>query len=198
MGDHADTASARSRRQREATLLYRAAGWAVLRAVISVAVVVTIYYLLPWDRSSAGAAVTWLVIGLMMLIGLIAFQVRAIVRSPFPGPRAIEALATSLSLVLLLFAATYVVLSTLSAKNFGVQLSHTDGLYFTVTVFATVGFGDITAHTQLARLVVTGQMLADLVVLGLAVRVFLGAVQRGRQQRSTAGDQAPGASQPST
>ena len=123
MGGHADTASARSRRQREATLLYRAAGWAVLRAVISVAVVVTIYYLLPWDRSSAGAAVTWLVIGLMMLIGLIAFQVRAIVRSPFPGPRAIEALATSLSLVLLLFAGTYVAMATHSASNFGEHLS---------------------------------------------------------------------------
>jgi len=28
-------------------------------------------------------------------------------------------------------------------------------LYFTVTVFATVGFGDITAKTEAARLVVT-------------------------------------------
>jgi hypothetical protein len=170
----------------------------VLRVAGSGAALVTLYYLLPLDHTSTQVAVTMLGIALAALVALVAFQVRSIIRSRYPGLRAIESLAVSVPLFLLLFAATYVVLSTLSAKNFGVQLSHTDGLYFTVTVFATVGFGDITAHTQLARLVVTGQMLADLVVLGLAVRVFLGAVQRGRQQRSTAGDQAPGASQPST
>jgi voltage-gated potassium channel len=64
------------------------------------------------------------------------------------------------------------------------SLTRTDALYFTVTVFTTVGFGDIVATTQVARLVVTVQMILDLVVLGLGVRVFLGAVQRGRQQHT--------------
>ena len=45
---------------------------------------------------------------------------------------------------------------------FGEHLSHTDGPYFAVTVFSTVGFGDITAKTEGARLAVTGQMIADL------------------------------------
>jgi hypothetical protein len=36
----------------------------------------------------------------------------------------------------------------------------------------------------LGRLVVTVQMILDLGVLGLGLRVFLGAVQRGRQQHS--------------
>jgi hypothetical protein len=48
----------------------------------------------------------------------------------------------------------------MSASAFGERLTHTDGLYFTVTVFSTVGFGDITAKSQAARLVVTGQMIA--------------------------------------
>jgi hypothetical protein len=56
-------------------------------------------------------------------------------------------------------------------------------LYFTVTVFSTVGFGDITAKTGTARLVVTGQMIADLVILGLAIKVIVGAVRRGRQRQ---------------
>ena len=34
-------------------------------------------------------------------------------------------------------------------------------------MFATVGFGDITAKTEVARLVVTVQMMIDLVILGL-------------------------------
>jgi voltage-gated potassium channel len=37
-------------------------------------------------------------------------------------------------------------------------MTHTDALYFTVTVFATVGFGDITARTDTARLLVTVQI----------------------------------------
>ena len=51
-------------------------------------------------------------------------------------------------------------MAALSAGNFSQPLNHTDALYFTVTVFATVGFGDITATTEAARLVVTGQMIA--------------------------------------
>ena len=168
----------------EAGLRYRAAGWAVLRAVASIAVVVTAYYLLPFDRYSTGAAaVTWLVIGLVLLIGLIALQVRMIIRSPFPNLRAVEALATSLSLLLVLFAGTYVAMAAHSAGNFGEHLTHTDALYFTVTVFSTVGFGDITAKTEAARLVVTGQMITDLVVLGIGIKIILGAVSRGLQRR---------------
>jgi len=158
---------------------------AVLRAVGSTAALVAIYYLLPLDHSSTWVAVTILVIGLVVLIGLVAFQVRSIVTSPFPGLRGVEALATSIPLFLLLFASTYVVMATISASNFSEPLARTDALYFTVTVFSTVGFGDITAKTEAARLVVTGQMIADLVVIGLAVKVIVGAVKRGRQQRPT-------------
>ena len=154
---------------------------AVLRIAGSATVLVAVYYLLPLNNSSTWAAVTILVAGLVLFIGLVALQVRWIIRSPFPGLRAIEALATSVPLFLLLFASSYVVMAAMSASNFGGRLTHTDGLYFTVTVFSTVGFGDITAKTQAARLVVTGQMIADLVVLGLAIKIILGAVSRRRQ-----------------
>ena len=153
---------------------------AVLRAAGSTAALVAIYYLLPLDRSSTWVAVTMLAIGLAVLIALVVFQVRWILRSRFPGLRGVEALATSIPLFLLLFASTYVVLAAISASNFSEPLTRTDALYFTVTVFSTVGFGDITAKTEAARLVVTGQMIVDLVAVGLAVKVIVGAVKRGR------------------
>jgi voltage-gated potassium channel len=155
-----------------------------MRAAGSIVALVVIYYLLPLGSSSTGAAVAMLVVGLAVLVGLIALQVRAIVASPFPVLRAVEALATSVPLFLLLFSGTYTVMSRLSADAFSEPLTRTDALYFTVTVFATVGFGDITAKTEAARLVVTGQMIADLVVLGLGVKVIIGAVGRGRQRRA--------------
>jgi hypothetical protein len=177
---------------------WRAIAWAALRAVGSTAVLVAIYYLLPLSRVTGWVAVTILVIGLMLLIGLVVYQVRSIIASQFPVLRGIEALATSIPLFLLLFAAAYVVMATMSAGNFSEPLTRTDALYFTVTVFATVGFGDITATTQAARLVVTGQMIADLIIIGIAVKVIVGAVQRGRAQRPSAGTPRPGSPGPAS
>lgn len=163
----------------------RAAGrvaWTILRAAGSAAVLVALYYALPLDGASTPAAITMLLVGLAGFTALVTVQVWLIMRSPFPGLRAVESLATSIPFFLLLFAATYVVLAELSAANFGAHLSHTDGLYFTVTVFSTVGFGDITAKSETARLVVTGQMLADLIIYGLLLKVVSSAVRRRRQQ----------------
>jgi hypothetical protein len=169
--------------RREATTFYRQAGWAVLRVLVSVAVVLAVYYWLPFDHVSTGVAITILVIGLVLLIALVAWQVRQIIAHPYPGLRAVEALATTGTLFVALFASTYFVMARLAPHSFGTPLTRTDTLYFTITVFATVGFGDITAKTQTARLVVTGQMVADLVFLGFGIKILAGAVGRGRQQR---------------
>jgi voltage-gated potassium channel len=73
-------------------------------------------------------------------------------------------------------------MSQSDASTFTSELSRTDSLYFTVTVFSTVGFGDISAPTEPARLVVSAQMMLDLVILGIGVRVILGAVERSRSR----------------
>ena len=164
-----------------------------LRALGNTAVLIAIYYLLPLDHTSTGIAATILIIALVAFIALVIFQTRWIIRARFPRLRAVEALATSLPLFLLLFAATYVVMATVSASNFGEKLTHTDALYFAVTVFTTVGFGDITAKSEGARLLVTGQMVTDLIALGIGVKIILGAITRGRQrQPQNAGAGQPG------
>ena len=50
----------------------------LLRAAGSSAVLVAIYYLLPLDHAAQWLAVMMLAIGLAVLIGLVAYQVRAI------------------------------------------------------------------------------------------------------------------------
>jgi hypothetical protein len=133
-----------------------------------------------------------LVIGLALLTGLVTVQVRWVATSPYPRLRAIEALATSIPLFLLLFASSYIVMATLAARSFSQPMTHTNALYFTVTVFATVGFGDITANTEAARLVVTAQMITDLIIIAVGAKVIVGAITRGRQRRA----QNTGATQP--
>ena len=153
----------------------------LFRALGSTVALVAIYYLLPLDRSSIGVVIGILAVGLLGLGGLVAFQVRAIMRAAYPALRAVGALATSVPLFLLLFAGTYFVMGTISAGTFSQPLTRTDALYFTVTVFSTVGFGDITAVTEPARVLVIGQMIADIVILGLGARIIIDAIKRGRQ-----------------
>ncbi|MGW5421128.1 potassium channel family protein [Streptomyces sp. NPDC003943] len=167
---------------------FRRITWTVLRVVGTVAVLVTAYYLLPLDRGSMAAALATLLTGLAGFVVLVAVQVRSILRSPHPGLRAVEALATCVPFFLLLFAGAYVALAALSPGSIEEHLSHTDGLYFTVTVFTTVGFGDITAKSQAARLLVTVQMITNLIVLGLAVKTILAAVRQGLDRRTSPPD----------
>jgi voltage-gated potassium channel len=152
----------------------------LLRALATTVVMVALYYLLPLDRRSDALVFVVLAVGVALLATMIAWQVRAIEDSDYPGIRAVQALASTTPLFLLLFASTYVLLSRSDAATFTEPLSRSDALYFTVTIFATVGFGDISAKTETARLVVTTQMLLDLVVLGLGIQVILGAVKRGK------------------
>ena len=155
----------------------------VVRALATTVVLVVLYYVLPLDRAS-NVPVT-LTVALVILAVVAALQVRMIKRSALPALRAIEALATTLPLFLLLFASAYVVMAAASPVNFSTHvLTRTNALYFTVTVFATVGFGDITATSQTARLMVTVQMLLDLLAIGLVVRAFISAVQSARHQQS--------------
>ena len=149
--------------------------WTVPRVAGSVAALVALYYLLPLDHSSTPAAVTMLLVGLAAFVALVACQVRLIIRSRFPGLRAAEALGTSVP-----FSCCFSPAPTSCWPRYRSAISAaTYGLYFTVTVFSTVGFGDITAKTETARLV-TGQMIADLIILGLAIKVIVGAVRHGR------------------
>ena len=108
--------------------------------------------------------------------------------SRYPGLRAADALASTLPLYLVLFASTYFVMERVAAGSFTEPLTRTDALYFAVTVFSTVGFGDISAKSETARVVLIVQMLADLALLGAGIRVLLGAVQRGREHSSDSGD----------
>jgi hypothetical protein len=162
----------------------------LLRAAAATALILTLYFVLPLDRVADVPAVVSLPLALAGFTVMMVLQIQSIVRSPQPGLRAVEALAISLPLFLVVFAATYYVLGVSDPTWFSESLSKLDALYFTVTVFATVGFGDIAASSPPARVAVTVQMVADLVVLGVGVRVLTGAV---REARARAGRPLPGA-----
>lgn len=157
----------------------------VLRALVTTVVLAALYYLLPLDHIRS--VLVMLSAGLLILLAVTPVQLRAISKARYPAVRAIEALAVMVPLFLLLFASVYFTMANTNPASFNTHpLTRTDALYFTITIFSTVGFGDITAISQSARLVVIAQMLLDLLALGLVVRAFLGAVQLARQRAAPA------------
>jgi voltage-gated potassium channel len=130
------------------------------------------------DRAVAVQLGTWL----LLFAAIIVWQLRTVLHSRHPGLRAVEAVTISATLLILIFAAAYFVSARANPANFSEPLSRIDGLYFSVTIFATVGFGDITARTDAARLLATAQMLCDLLLIGFVAKVLVGLVQRRRLQ----------------
>ena len=153
---------------------------ALTRTALTVTAVLVLYYVLPLDRSFRPRTLVVLFLGLVAFAALVTWQVRGILRSSAPALRAVESVALTVPLFLVVFAAVYVVLARTDPGSFTEPLTRTDSLYFVVTVFATVGFGDISPVTELARAVVTVQMVCDLLLIGLVLRVFLTAVNSRR------------------
>jgi hypothetical protein len=163
----------------------------LLRALMATVVLVVLYFLLPLNHMDGVPPEVSLAVALLVLLGVSIWQIRSITRHTYPSVRMVEALAGTVPLFLLLFAATYFLMSQDDPANFSAHaLTRTDALYFTVTIFATVGFGDISATSQSARLLVTAQMILDLLVIGLGIQVFLGAARRARQDQTSSDSNA--------
>ena len=155
---------------------------AVLRVIVATTAEVAVFYLLPLDPDQHVAPLALAAMALAAFTVILGLQVMAITRSPHPGVRAVEALVATVPLFVLIFAAVYFVMSASSPADFTEALTRTDAIYFTTTVFSTTGFGDIAAVSETARVVVTAQMLLDLLILGIGVKVIAGAVRIGRER----------------
>jgi voltage-gated potassium channel len=156
-----------------------------LRALLEAALVVVVYFVAPLQHHQRSYVVLRIVVGLAFFAALLAFEVRAIIRSKRPMLRAAVAMALVLPVFIVVFAWTYLMMSRSSMLTFGRPLSRVSALYFTVTVFSTVGFGDITPKTDAARLAVMVQMICDLAVIAVVFRLLLGAARGATDQRSS-------------
>ena len=161
-------------------------------------VLLAVYYLVPTKSSGEDSDLPWLILDLVIFGLVVAVQVPVIVRAKYPRLRAVEALAVTVPLFLLIFSRIYLSNSLTDPAAFTLPLDHATALYFTVTVFATVGFGDIVAQTNGMRLLVTLQMLLDLAVLGLAIKLLTSAAQRGVQRRNELRGDAEGTGRTAT
>jgi len=135
------------------------------------------FFVLPIGHESGLRALLRLVADIVLVGVVFAWQIRRIALAELPELRAVEALGVVVVLFLVAFSAIYLAMSHEAASTFTQPLDHVKALYFTITVFSTVGFGDITPRTDGARLVVSAQMLLDLAIIGVVVRLLFNAAK---------------------
>lgn len=176
------------RRQRQ-----RVVGRSAIRILASVFLLFVLYWALPVaDRTGLGTLLE-LLVGLIIFAALLGWQVLKIMGAEHPELRAAEALAIAVPVVLIVFAFTYLSMSHVQRGSFSEPLDHVKAIYFVVTVVSTVGFGDITPKTDAAMIVVSFQIMLDLVLLvGIVRAVFFAAqvgVRRRQSEREAATDE---------
>lgn len=156
-----------------------------LRTTASVTALVAAYFLIPTRSAADGPDLPWLLLELCVFAVIVGIQVPAIVKAKYPVLRAVETMAVLVPLYLVLFARIYLTNSLNDQSAFTEPLSLVTALYFTVTVFASVGFGDIYPETDSMRMLVTAQMLLNLIVFGVVIRLLASAARRGVARRGS-------------
>ncbi|MGX2995827.1 potassium channel family protein [Streptomyces sp. JNUCC 64] len=141
--------------------------WAAIGG--AVAVLVGLYFLVPERAFGPERPVlSWsvFVVALVAIAYLILHHIRDVLLER-EGTHPAFAILVLMCATVLVFAVAYRALSRDPGEFEGLT-TRVDSLYFTVVTLATVGFGDITAHGQSARLVVILQIVYTFVFLTAA------------------------------
>jgi voltage-gated potassium channel len=158
-----------------------------LRILAATAALLALYALVPIPGASGIGALIGLIIGLLVFVGLVGWQLRAIAGAENPVLRAVEVVALALPLLTVVFAFTYVSISDADPAAFSEPLNRVGALYYTVVTLSTVGYGDISPVSDAARILVTIQLAFDIALIAGLARVLVLATRTGLQRRS-AGD----------
>lgn len=143
---------------------------------------VLVYVLLPVGPNGF-APLMFFVVGMCAFLLCVAWQARAIMKSATPVLQAIEAIALLVPMAVFVSAGVYLVFSAVDPTAFSEPLNKIDSVYLSATVLTTVGFGDIVPVTSIARIAVTAQMLANLVLVAVTIRVITSAIAQGSRTR---------------
>jgi hypothetical protein len=155
-----------------------AVGIRVVRHTVTAVALLALYFLVPTPDTPERTVLT--AVAFLTGLALLAAYVVALVRRARTATATeqavkIESLVLLLYAVIVFFSLIYLRLAQTPGEMVGLS-TRIDAMYFTMTTLATVGFGDISAIGQTARLVVTIQMVFDVAVLGVAAKLIGSAV----------------------
>jgi voltage-gated potassium channel len=164
----------------------------IIRVVITFVMIAVILSLAPDVPDGRFIMPIILVFGMAGLyVWYFRRQLKSVYTAKFPTLRAVESIVAVAAMFLGTFALFYVMISVNDRTAFTEPLDAFSGYYFSLTVLATVGFGDITPVTTLARSVTMVQMALDLAFIGVAFKVIGGTARRALKTRKQSRDETP-------
>jgi hypothetical protein len=134
------------------------------------------YYFPVTGESSALWQVLLFCVGLGLLIWWVIRELMKQLAAGSSGVR-VRSLITLLYPLVALFALAYYLIQRTDPGQFDGLVTRTDSLYFTVITLGTIGYGDVHAIGQFARVVTMIQVALDLVVIGAFVAIASSRVQ---------------------
>ncbi|WP_446225603.1 potassium channel family protein [Nocardia sp. IBHARD005] len=152
---------------------------------------VLLYYSVPvgwmfelaaWPGRLAGVFIFFA--GVAGLGWLIWRRIENYLRDPTAAGGQVDGLLLLVCIVGVVFALFYYRLQQLRPDQFVGLETRTDALYYTLVTLGTVGFGDVHAVGQVARIATMVQIVFDLVVLGTLLTIITTSVT-GRIQAAT-------------
>jgi voltage-gated potassium channel len=158
----------------------------ILRMVVATTVLFATYAYFPVESAAEIGPLVRLIVGMIAVAVVLVWQVRRILSSSHPTIQAIEATVLAVVMFIVVFSLVYLGLSSADPATFSEALGRISAVYFTVTVLGTVGFGDIAARTDVARITVAVQMLLDLTLGVLVVRLLFEAARTTRSRNEQA------------
>jgi len=123
-------------------------------------------------------------LGIVLYILFFRRQLRGVYKARYPTLRAVEALILTATMFLAIFSMIYVMISIDDPSSFTEPLTSFSAYYYSLTVLATVGFGDIAPTTVGSRSVTMVQMALDIAFIAVLIRIMGGAAKKALQQRA--------------
>lgn len=161
-------------------------GWTrALRAVVAVALALTVYFVVPVETHDRDLAVRLMVslLALGLLTAGVIWQVMRHVEDP---GRQIDGLLLALVVAVLAFALAFFRLEAVDPGQIPGLATRVDALYFTMTTLLTIGYGDIHAAGQGARVLVLIAMVFNVAVIATAVSTVTSRVRKHAEEVAAA------------
>lgn len=141
----------------------------VLRSAGTLVCALVVYYALPLRRPDDPPELVsgvLFVAGVGGLIWLTVHEVRRFAARLNEARTRVFGLLSVLYIVVVFFALTYYLMERNDPSQFDGLETRTDALYFSIVTLGTVGYGDVHAAGQEARIAAMVQIVFDLVVIG--------------------------------
>ncbi|SBT38940.1 potassium channel family protein [Micromonospora narathiwatensis] len=151
------------------------------RALVACLLLLGAYFLVPLAYDPNAVRLVLRTIGTVVVVVTVAVAITRQVRDQLApaapsgeaATRSLIRLAVALVAGVLAFALGDYVIATNRAGEFVGLQTRVDALYFALSTITTVGYGDVHAQGQIARVVVCGQMLFSIGVIATGASIVV-------------------------